>query len=170
MTPRNSLRTNKEITPAQFQQAMARYAQAGLRGLEINKAIEQEVNQVMERYEHQLQCNAHARSTTYSTVQAYCTANKQTLFAKRRSMGTPHGVVGFRLGTPRLALTAGNSWETIVQKLSTLLPAYIRNTQQPAKDMLLAHRHKEPVARAMQDAGIRVIQEEQFYIDTKNAA
>lgn len=170
MTPRITYRINKEITPAQFQQAMARYAQAGLRGLEINKAIETEVNEVMARYEYELQCNAHNRNSAFELIRAYCTTNKQNLFAKRRSIGTPHGVAGFRLGTPRLKTEKGSNWNAVVQKLRQLLPDYIRHSEEPAKDLLLADRHKEPVARALMEIGVQIVQDELFYIDTKNAA
>lgn len=159
-----------EITPARFQEAMARYAQAGLRGLEINKAIQAEINEVMERYEHQLRCNDHSRTTAYDTIKAYCTGNKKQLFGKRRRMGTPYGVVGFRLGAPRLKTPKNTSWSIIKEQLKKLLPDYVRTVEEPAKDLLLANRNKEPVARALMQLNIEVVQEELFYIDTKQAA
>jgi phage host-nuclease inhibitor protein Gam len=162
--------TNIEITPARFQEAMARYAQAGLRGLEINKAIEAEINEVMERYEHQRQCNDHIRTTAYATIRSYCTDNKKLLFGKRRKMGTPYGVVGFRLASPRLRIPKNTPWSIIKEQLKKLLPEYVRTVEEPAKDMLLANRNKETVARALMQMNIEVVQEELFYIDTKQAA
>ncbi len=167
-------RTNKKvtatITPAQFQEAMARYAAAGFRGLEINKAIEAEVNEIVEKYEHELQCTAYSKNAAFEIIKNYCMLNKGELFSKRRSIGTPHGIAGFRLGTPRLKTIKGTNWNNIVSQLKQKLPAYIRTTEEPAKDMLLADRHKETVAPLLVEMGIQVVQDELFYIETKNAA
>ncbi len=161
---------NIQITPAGFQEAMARYAQAGLRGLEINKAIEAEIADIRERYEHELQCAAHSRNTTFETVRTYCANNKKALFGKRRSMGTPFGIVGFRLGSPRLQPPKGVSWAHILEQLKELLPGYVRTVEEPAKDLLLTDRNKEPVAGALMQLGIEITQEDQFYINDKQAA
>ena len=170
MQHRITHKRNIEITPAGFQEAMALYAQAGLRGLEINKAIQAEINAVMERYEHELQCTAHSQSSMLETIKSYCKNNKQALFGKRRSIGTPYGVAGFRLGAPRLKISRSTSWASILQQLKTLLPNYIRTTEEPAKDLLLADRNKEHVASALMQLGIQIVQDEKFYIDTKQAA
>lgn len=92
------------------------------------------------------------------------------LFSKRRSIGTPSGIVGFRLGTPRLKTIKGTNWATIVTQLKEKLPLYIRTVEEPAKDMLLADRHKEQVAITLQEIGVQVVQDELFYIETKHAA
>ena len=159
-----------EITPAQFEEAMERYAAAGLRGLEINKAIEAEVNEILEKYEQELQYTSISKNAAFETMRAYCTLNKGKLFSRRRSIGTPFGTVGFRLGTPRLKTQKGTNWKTIMNKLKEKLPGYIRITEEPAKDMLLADRHKETVAPLLMEMGIQVVQDELFYIDTKQAA
>ena len=170
MKTRISNRTDNTITPAEFQQAMARYAAAGLRGLEINKAIEAEIHEILEKYEHELQCTTYTKNTAYETIKSYCTLNKSMLFSKRRSIGTPSGIVGFRLGTPRLKTIKGTNWATIVTQLKEKLPLYIRTVEEPAKDMLLADRHKEQVAITLQEIGVQVVQDELFYIETKHAA
>ena len=170
MAPRTLKKTFTEITPAQFEAAMERYAAAGLRGLEINKAIEAEVNEVMEKYEEALQCNKEAGNDAFETVRKYCVANKGILFSRRRTLGTPHGIVGFRLGTPRLKALKGVTWEVILTKLKEKLPGYIRTTEEPAKDLLLADRHKETVAPVLMEIGVQVVQDELFYIEPKKAA
>ncbi len=161
---------NKEITPAQFEEAMKRYADAGLRGIEINKAIENEVNEVIARYEVDLQSATQVKNAAFETIKAYCTGNKNMLFSKRRSFGTQHGIVGFRLGTPRIKNSKGTSWKTVLDKLKKKLPQYVRVNEEPAKDLLLADRHKENVAPLLQEIGIQVVQDDLFFIDPKMAA
>ena len=170
MKTRISNRLETDITPAEFQQAMARYAEAGLRGLEINKAIEAEINEIMEKYEHELQCTTYTKDKAYEAIKTYCTTNKSLLFSKRRSIGTPSGIAGFRLGTPRLKTIKGTNWVNILTQLKAKLPAYIRVVEEPAKDMLLADRHKDTVALALQEMGVQVVQDELFYVETKQAA
>lgn len=54
--------------------------------------------------------------------------------------------------------------------MKTTLPDYVRTTEEPAKDMLLADRHKEHVATRLIDLGIEVVQDELFYIEAGKAA
>ena len=158
------------ITLTEFEKAMALYATADQRANEINKAIETEVNEILEKYEDDLQCIDQSRKAAYDIVQSYCSANKSALFSKRRSIGTQDAIAGFRLGTPRLKIRKGKDWNTILISLKDKLPAYVRTTEEPAKDMLLADRNKEQVAPLLIDMGIEVVQEELFYIETKKSA
>ena len=97
-------------------------------------------------------------------------ANKKILFGKRRSIGTPHGIAGYRLGTPRLKIIKGTTWGMIIDMLKQKLPGYIRTVEEPAKDLLLADRNKENVAPVLMELGVQVVQDELFYIETKKAA
>jgi len=115
-------------------------------------------------------CTEQVKNAAYNTVQAYCKANKQHLFARRRSIGTQWGTAGFRLGTPRLKVTRGADWTTIVARLKEQLPAYVRTTEEPAKDLLLQHRHREEVAGTLLDIGLEIVQDDLFYIEHKHAA
>ena len=170
MKAKTTKTTPIEITPSQFEEALARYSAAGLRGLEINKAIEAEVNEILEKYEDELQCASQTSTAAFETIRAYCAFNKKVLFNKRRSLGTPYGIVGFRLGTPRLKTEKGTSWKNIVEKLKETLPGYVRSVDEPAKDLLLADRNKENVAPLLMELGIQVLQDELFYIERKTAA
>ncbi len=170
MKTRNATKPVTEITAAGFEEAMQRYAAAEQREAEINKAIELEVNELLERYNDELMCLSQTKTIAFSLVQAYCLANKEVLFDKRRSIGTLHGVAGFRLGTPRLKTVKGTNWEKVLNGLRIKLPAYVRVSEEPAKDLLLADRHKENVASLLHEIGVQVVQDELFYIESKRAA
>src|SRR4051794_16273306 len=107
MKSRNAKKTAKEITIAQFEEAMERFAYAEYREAEINKSIESDVNEVLHKYEDELMCIAQGKTIAFEIVQSYCLTNKDELFGKRRSIGTLHGTAGFRLGTPRLKTAKG---------------------------------------------------------------
>lgn len=158
------------VSAAQFEQALQHYADAEGREKEIGKQIEAEVNEVLERYEDELMCLKQGRQTAFDIAQAYCIKNKAILFAKSRSTGIPQVTAGFRLGTPRLKLRKNVSWEQVLNNMEDTLPNYIRTHREPARDLLLASRYSEDVAPLLAKIGVEVVQDELFYIQTKQAA
>ena len=170
MKTRNAKKVNIDVTIAQFEEAMEKYATAERREAEINKIIEAEVNELLEKYEDELLTLAQGKTMAFEIVQSYCLNNKEQLFSKRRSIGTLHGIAGFRLGTPRLKTVKRGNWDKVMARLKEKLPAYIRTVEEPAKDLLLADRHKEKVAPILVEIGLQVVQDELFYIETKKAA
>lgn len=170
MKTRNAKRLALEISSEQFEEALEKYTLAERREAEINKTIEGEVNELVEKYEDERQCLAQGKTAAFDTIQSYCLNNKEVLFGKRRSIGSPYGTVGFRLGTPRLKTIKGSDWNQVLDGLKEKLPAYVRTTQEPAKDLLLADRNKDTVAPFLVQIGVSVVQDELFYIETKQAA
>ncbi len=166
----NKQKLKNGITAEQFEAALTAYAVAEQREGEINKLVEAEVNDLMDHHKDELLNLAQTKLMAYETARNYCLANKETLFSRRRSIGTLHGVAGFRLGTPRLKTLKGRNWNTVLQELKDKLPAYIRLHEEPAKDLLLADRNKEHVAPLLMQIGIEVVQDELFYIEAKKAA
>ncbi len=170
MITRNAKRIKVGITATRFEEAMARYAAAEHRETQINKSIELEVNELLEKYNDELMCLSQAKTTAFEIVQSYCLENKEVLFDKRRTIGTLHAIAGFRLGTPRLKTAKGRDWKKVLEALKEQLPGYVRITEEPAKDLLLADRHKETVAPFLMQIGVQVVQDELFYIESKKAA
>ncbi len=170
MKTKNVNRITAGITEAQFEEAIQRYAAAENREAAINKLIEGEVNDVLEKYEDELMCLAQGKQTAFDIAQSYCIGNKEVLFSRRRSIGTQNGIAGFRLGTPSLRTQKGANWNKVLIALKEKLPAYVRTFEEPAKGMLLADRNKENVASLLADIGVVVVQDELFYIETRKAA
>jgi len=170
MKTRNASNEKTGITTAQFEAAMGMYAHAEKREAEINKCIEGEVNELLEKYEAELSGLAQSKAMAFDVAQSYCLDNKEVLFGRRRSIGTLHGIAGFRLGTPRLKTLKGSNWNKVLEAIKEKLPGYVRITEEPAKDMLLADRQKENVAPLLMEIGVQVVQDELFYIEAKKAA
>ena len=82
-------------------------------------------------------------------------------------MDLVHGIIGFRTGTPKLKLRKGFTWPSVVNLLKEFLPAYIRTTEEPAKDRLLADRDVPEVSTQFQKLGITVDQDETFFVEPK---
>lgn len=158
------------ITAAQFDEAMSSYAAAELREKTISKIIATGVQELTAQYDTELQQLKTKKQTSFETALSYCMNNKQSLFGKRRSIGTKNAVAGFRLGVPKLKAVKGCNWKSVLIELKKTLPEYVRCTEEPAKDLLLADRNTEKVAPLLVQMGLQVVQDELFYIETKKAA
>lgn len=87
-------------------------------------------------------------------------------FEKRKSIECAHGVLGFRTGTPKLALLSRAwNWEKCLEKVRELLPAFIRDTPTIDKEAILAQRDEEAVQFAIKGCGMKVVQDESFYVE-----
>ncbi len=170
MKTRNAKKQKEEITSNAFENAVALYAQAEKRELEINQIINIEVNELMSHFEGELKLLQQGKQNAFEIAQNYCITNKSRLFSRRRSIGCADGIAGFRLGTPRLRTAKGSNWKDVVMQLKEKLPGYIRTVEEPAKDLLLADRYKESVAPVLVELGIYVVQDELFYLEAKKAA
>ena len=78
-----------------------------------------------------------------------------------------HGVIGFRTGTPKLKTLKGFTWASALQLVKEFLPGYVRQTEEIAKDKLLADRDTEDMLPQMAKCGIQVAQDETFLCRTK---
>jgi phage host-nuclease inhibitor protein Gam len=78
--------------------------------------------------------------------------------------------IGFRTGTPKLKTLKGFTWGAVTNLLKEFLPAYVRTSEEPAKDKLLADREDEVVSALFPKVGISVTQDETFYVEPKKEA
>jgi phage host-nuclease inhibitor protein Gam len=86
---------------------------------------------------------------------------------KKKSLESVHGVIGFRTGTPKLKTLKGFTWGAVTNLLKEFLPKYVRTTEDPAKDKLLADKDDREVSDLFGKVGIAVVQDETFFIDLK---
>ena len=70
MKVRNATKRLSAVSPAQFEDAMAKYAAAEQRQAEINKCIETEVNDVLHTYEEELTCLNQGKAIAFEMVQS----------------------------------------------------------------------------------------------------
>jgi len=170
MPKRISKKLVKGVTASQFEEAMGSYAEAETRSCGLRSVITDETNRIKEKYRNELEYFEDKKKGALEIIETYCIEQKETLFSKRRSIGTVHGIAGFRLGNPKLRTVRGMNWTIVLERLKEKLPGYIRTTEEPAKDLLLANRNKTEVVGALQDIGLQVVQEEIFFIELGRAA
>ena len=164
-------------------EAFAAYAKSDAQVQKINADIELQCAKIREKYADKLAVLTDERDKAFDTLQAFATENQAELFTKKKSLDMAHGTIGFRTGTPKLKTLKGFTWPSALQLAKKFLPfTYIRQTEEIAKDKLLADRDLEEVAvydtptgddrtvtmrEAMAICGIQVTQEETFYVEPK---
>jgi phage host-nuclease inhibitor protein Gam len=141
------------------------YADAKIQG--INAAMDVAFTEIRDRYADELLKWQKQKDENFDVLQTYASENRDALFSKRKSMETAHGVFGFRTGTPKLKPRKGFTWGAILELLKEFNPSYVRKTEEVAKDKLLADRESEGVPELMQKAGIKVEQDETFFVEPK---
>lgn len=123
------------------------------------------------------------RDKAFDVLQSFATENQAELFTKKKSLEMAHGTIGFRTGTPKLKTLKGFTWASALQLAKKFLPfTYIRQTEEIAKDKLLADREMDEIAvydtptgdprivsmkEALAVCGIQVVQDETFYVEPK---
>lgn len=162
-------------------EAFATYAKSDAQVQKINADIELQCAKIREKYADKLAILTEERDKAFDTLQAFATENQTELFAKKKSLDMAHGTIGFRTGTPKLKTLKGFTWASALNLVKSFLPSYIRQTEEIAKDKLLADREVEvqigggdpnnrgyrPLREQMVECGIQVVQDEAFYVEPK---
>ncbi len=153
-----------------FEGAFADYAAADAKIQNITTKMDVEITRIREKYQDDIARLQDVKEVAFEVMQVYATENKDEIFAKRKSVETVHGVVGFRTGTPKLKPLKGFTWPAITNLLKEFLPNYVRNSEEPAKDKLIADREDEEIAKLFPKVGIAITQEETFFVEPKKEA
>ena len=151
------------VTREAADEAFANYAKADAQSAKITADIELQCA----KYANKLAELEGEKEKAFDTLQAYATENQAELFSKKKSLEMAHGVIGFRTGTPKLKTLKGFTWASALQLVKEFLPGYVRQTEEIAKDKLLADRDTEEMAPQMAKCGIQVAQDETFYVEPK---
>ena len=160
-------------------EAFAAYAKSDAQVQKINADIELQCAKIRQKYANKLASLTDEKEQAFDTLQAFATENRAELFSKKKSLDMAHGVIGFRTGTPKLKTLKGFTWASALQLVKEFLPGYVRQTEEIAKDKLLADREskvqeagKSPISaksmyEQMAKCGIQVTQNETFYVEPK---
>ncbi len=133
---------------------------------EIESAQEKEITAIRQKYRAPLAEMDRYLLLESTWVETWAKANP-TAFPDKRSLTCTHATIGFRIAPPRVDRASRKwTWTDIALKLSELAWGR-RYLRQPAlevnKEALLADR-SELVAAELRQAGIKIVQEERFFI------
>lgn len=153
------------VTSDQFDESLGIYATADAREKAINSKLDEQITKLREKVADELNDCKERKDQHFEVVQKYCEENESTLFSKKKSLETVHGLIGFRTGTPKLKTAKGYTWASVLNLLKALKPGYVRTKEEPNKEALLTDRDK--LKGEMDTLGIEVVQEETFFIELK---
>ena len=154
------------VTTEQMEAAFAEYATADAKIQGINAKMDIEITRIREKYAGDLAELQERKDKNFEVLYVF-SAEHPELFAKKKSFESTHGTLGYRMGTPKLKTLKGFTWAASLNMLKEYLPGYVRITEKPAKDRLIADRDVDKVREALSKCGIGVVQEEGFYVDLK---
>ena len=158
------------VTREQMEAAFSEFAIANAKLAKNNALVDVQMTAIREKYADENAKLKDIMDKAFDIMQAFAVANKDELFAKKKSLESVHGIIGFRTGTPKLKTLKGFTWGAVTNLLKEFLPAYVRITEEPNKDRLLSDRGDEEVAALFPKIGIAVTQEETFYVEPKKEA
>ena len=167
MTKREKKVVVTGVTGEEMEQAFSDYAIADARVAKINAGMDVEITRIREKYSDDIAKYLGIKENAFGVLQSYALENRSELFGKKKSMETVHGTFGFRMGTPKLKLQKGFTWMAVTNLLKEFMPDYIRISEEPAKDMLLADRDNPEVIEMLPKVGVFVNQEESFFVERK---
>lgn len=155
------------VTSEQMETAFADYATSDAKLAKINATIDVQMTAIREKYAEDIAKLTDKKEKAFDVMQAFALANKEELFGKKKSLESVHGTIGFRMGTPKLKTLKGFTWASVTNLLKEFLPAYVRVSEEPAKDKLLADRESEEVCNLFPKIGVAVTQDETFFVEPK---
>ena len=99
-------------------------------------------------------------------LRAWAEANPGQFSGGRKSIIFMTGTLGFRTGTPKLALLSRRfNWESVLANVQRLIPNFIRNKPEIDKEAILAQRDDEVLVQAITACGMKIVQDESFYVE-----
>lgn len=167
-TKRTSKPVAKELTAEDMHSAIAVFAASSGAETSLNAQMEEEITAIQLRYAPRLEVIQQQKTEAFETVQTYCNQHKDSLFTTGKSFDTTVAKVGFRTGNLSLKPVSKMTWEKVLPLVKIAMPEYVRIVEDVAKDKILADRNKEAVALHLSGVGLRVVQEERFFIEVKS--
>lgn len=133
----------------------------------LKSRMDEELAKVRDRYQAEL---ANVRTDTAIELdRAHDWAERHPdQFGTKKSIAFVHGTVGFRTGTPKLKTLRGFTWLKVLEVLRKSAPEYIRRKEEPDREKIISHA--EHLGDELKTFGVKVVQEESFYVDPNREA
>lgn len=164
---RSKASVEPELTWQQVEEKLGEYTKVSDLLVTTETALEARLNELREEYQGKITELKKKQSSLLKTVQKWAERNKKTLFTTKKSRQSLFGKIGFRTGTHKLKTVSGVKWENVLEKVKEFAPGYLRTKESVAKDKLLADRENEGIVSVYESLGVKVVQDETFFIELK---
>lgn len=125
---------------------------------------------INEDFEYVLGVGEAEISAHTDALQDWAAANPEEFPKGRKSLELVSGVIGFRTGTPKLALFNRRvNWEGVLGLLKAMAPAFVRTKDEVDKEMILAAHADGESDQTLAAWGVKVVQDESFFVEPKLA-
>lgn len=162
---RTTAPTVSDVSEADAQAALQRYAQnnAKLKGIEA--AIEQAVNKIREKHAEEIKRLQSEAENDFRIVQFFAEKNRKDLFGERKSADWGSATIGLRIGTPAVKISVKrDTWDDVLLRLPD---DYKRVKVEPMKDKIIADREFLASEGLLSEWGLTIEQKETFYVEVK---
>ena len=154
-----------EITQEEANNLFASYAEADAKLAKIQAEKDLAITKIREKYvDREVELSA-IKSESFEKLQHYAVSNPD-LFLKRKSIEFAHGKIGFRTGTPKLKCMF-KKWDDALEKVKQYLPDFVRVKEELDKEGLLAHKDDEAFQKIFPICGVKIEQDESFFVEPK---
>lgn len=165
-------RTKKKVTTVinadELPEKMRLFATATSKLKAIEAEIELQKQEFVKKYENRLSLLNEQREEAFECLQTYCEFHKEDLFTSKKSMELAHGVVGFRMGTPKVEKSKKVTWDGVIEELKLINPDFVRSKEEVNKELIISMRNEEEAMSTMKRIGVSVVQDEAFFVEAKH--
>jgi phage host-nuclease inhibitor protein Gam len=144
--------------------AVANYALKAAALTQGNVSLNQDLVETRDRHEAELKTLKPERDSALSEVQKLAEANRKKLFTRAKCLRTSFGIVGFRKKRMTFSLKPGETTEKVLQRLKQRRPDLVVTKEVVSKNRLYAARNDEGFRELMDEVGILINDDENFYI------
>ncbi len=131
-------------------------------------AMDGQVQSIRQQYQAPLAAQNEALDLKMEQARVWCEANPRE-FGAARAIEMAHGTVGWRAGQPTLKTLPGWTFDRVEQTLKTAgALGYIRVNEEVHQQNLLSDREAIGPEK-LREIGLRVVQEETFFVEAKLA-
>ncbi len=160
-------KTLRVIDRKSLEKAMSLYVKAKSSRTVLNNQMEERISAIRNKYVGRINLFDEQCDLLSTEMLDYARENRSTLFPKgSKHVDLSAGTIGYKQGRPSIGLRDGHTWASALAALQELRSGkeYIRVKYEIDKVRLLCDRDKPQTARLIDRIGLKINDDEQFYI------
>lgn len=167
-----TMKATKRVTAEQYQAALDNYVSNGNKIAEQTAKYNTQLEALSKKYTPIVTELADEQKKHEEIVQQYAEQNRSALFGKQKSIEVQGVKIGFQLSKAKVELateatdkdTAEGLWANALKLMKKLLPDHVRTVEEISKAKILEDKEQPKVVKALAKCGLKIAQEESFYI------
>lgn len=160
-------KTNVNVSLAEAQEAAHSYARHSIRMDKLSAEMDQKIAAIREKYEPELTELDGEMEASSELLKVFGLEQKEKWEGK--SIELASCIIGFRTNPPSVTKKKGLTWEGVVGLLKSnkILKSFVKVKEDVDKAAILKVQKDQKIMKALSLVGVKVEQEEQFYVETK---